>query len=365
MLKNQSDDDSEEWQDLLASRTLQKTTDQVPVTAKNRTARSWQIMTGCLLVALTMFAIVIEKRPISSDKQSTNSNHHVELTCPPQVSHQQSENDINGTFEEMYMDSTQQIAANLTAYLDTFRNRKYDAWGKSYNSVKEGMHHWKSRRFPTNLKNGDTIYESACGIGLNLFMTAEILQENGLSDITVYGNEYVQESSDLSNRILDEMMPTVNSHKGSVCTGDSTDLHFVPNNAFDLVFTGYIAPMLDPLHLDIDTDESLSHYRKLCKAEQGDWKGKLLSAIAQQKQEDWYGSWVGEMVRIAKPGAPVIVEQVSAPYCKLVSGWGGVDRSFWKQAVAKYNWDVDVDSIESEADVLFTKRYHIFMRKNV
>ena len=34
-----------------------------------------------------------------------------------------------------------------------------------------------------------------------------------------------------------------------------------------------------------------------------------------QRQRDWYGKWVEEMARIAKPGVPVIVEQVSAPYC--------------------------------------------------
>jgi hypothetical protein len=37
--------------------------------------------------------------------------------------------------------------------------------------------------------------------------------------------------------------------------------------------------------------------------------------MAQEAQNDWYGQWIAEMARIAKPGVPVIIEQVSSPYC--------------------------------------------------
>jgi hypothetical protein len=43
--------------------------------------------------------------------------------------------------------------------------------------------------------------------------------------------------------------------------------------------------------------------------------GNYLWGVMVQKQTDWYGKWVGEMARIAKPGVPVIIEQVSLPYC--------------------------------------------------
>ena len=94
-------------------------------------------------------------------------------------------------------------------------------------------------------------------------------------------------------------------------------------------------------------------------------ESKKLAEIAQQKQEDWFGLWVSEMVRIAKPGKPVIIEQVSPPYCNDVDDWGGVSRNFWKAGVNNYGWDIDPSSIDIAADKVFgSGRYHVFMRKN-
>jgi hypothetical protein len=88
--------------------------------------------------------------------------------------------------------------------------------------------------------------------------------------------------------------------------------------------------------------------------------------LAQQAQKDWYGAWVGEMARIAKPGKPVIVEQVSPPYCMAFFDWGGVAKDFWYYAAKEntYNWDIDPESIVVEDDTIFLARYHVFMRKN-
>lgn len=49
--------------------------------------------------------------------------------------------------------------------------------------------------------------------------------------------------------------------------------------------------------------------------------------------------------------------------CDAIFDWGGVAQDFWKGAVKTYGWDVDKSSIEMEADTLFRKRYHVFMRK--
>lgn len=70
------------------------------------------------------------------------------------------------------------------------------------------------------------------------------------------------------------------------------------------------------------------------------------------------------MVRIAKPGKAVIVEQVSHPYCDEYRDWGGVAKEWWKPAIEQYGWDVDPASIIMEKDEIFTNRYHVFMRKN-
>ena len=91
------------------------------------------------------------------------------------------------------------------------------------------------------------MYESACGIGLNLYSNLEILQEDsGITNITIYGNEYIKESVDDGNLMLDALLEAQEldgappNHKGMICHGDSTDLEHVPANAFDIVFTGYI-----------------------------------------------------------------------------------------------------------------------------
>ena len=64
------------------------------------------------------------------------------------------------------------------------------------------------------------------------------------------------------------------------------------------------------------------------------------------------------MIRIAKPGAPIIVEQVSYPFCEAQFDWGGVGQDFWASVE-----NIDPSTIEFEDDRLFRKRYHVFMRK--
>jgi hypothetical protein len=88
----------------------------------------------------------------------------------------------------------------------------------------------------------------------------------------------------------------------------------------------------------------------------------------QQKQEDWYGRWVYEMVRIAKPGVPIIIEQVSSTPCMAgFDYWGGVSKDYWKKHAETntYNWNVDPESIEIMDNVIFQARYDVFMLKKM
>lgn len=278
-------------------------------------------------------------------------------------------NDSGESFEETYAVVSRNITTDKNEFLKTFRTESYDGWGKSYNDMKEGMTHFKSKFFGPYLKPGMKMYESACGIGLNLLMTLEILQELQMGvGITVYGNEYVQESVEISEVVLGEGVIPAGNHRGVICTGDSTNLSHVPSNSFDLVYTGYITPILDPLDIDPDCDNG--KYEDICESvnneQKDDWMAQKIWEMAQERQRDWYGKWVGEMARIAKPGAPVIVEQVSHSYCRNLADWGGVDKKFWKEAAAKnsYNWNIDPKSIETERDSLHLKRYHVFMLKN-
>ena len=160
--------------------------------------------------------------------------------CPQRRDIGVADNYIEETFTHDYANVSQQIPTNVTEWLQEFRTDEFDNWGHSYDYVKNHSYAFKSKYYPPNLKNGDTIYESACGVGLNLYMTLEILKEvKGIEELVVYGNEYVPESVTKSKNLFDSA-PPASSQRGLICQGDSTHLHFVPSDSFDLVYTGYI-----------------------------------------------------------------------------------------------------------------------------
>jgi SAM-dependent methyltransferase len=278
------------------------------------------------------------------------------------------------------------LLQNTSAYLSVFHGVEYNEMSfYSYDSVKESMFHWKNTQFGDYLQDGDVIYESGCGIGLNLVLTLEILSEaRGIQNLRVYGNDYFAESIRIARELMQPpthqgqetpgILSSTNGKLGTLCRADSAKLHeFVPVNTFDLVFTGYITPLQDALQLNLSTPEDLDReYRVICQAEKDTTDNNepttrttpSRAADMQRRQEDWFGTLVSEMIRIAKPGAPVIVEQVSYPYCEAFLDGGGVALDFWKIAVERYQWDVNVDSIEFENDSIIKSRYHVAMRKN-
>lgn len=311
--------------------------------------------------------------PHSTSRGENDNAVSISYSCPTTVEEPENlQGATTGTTTTTYDLSPHQklVFQNTTAYLSVFRTMEYDERqpraGISYNRVKAGMYEWKTSRFAQNLKDGDKIYESASGIGLNLVMTLEILQEAdaGIENLVVYGNDYSADSIRVAKELLIQqggILSPMHGQLGTFCRADSTKLHeFVPPNAFDLVFTGYITPTMDPLQLNLATQDDLDReYRSICEEQ------TTRAADMQRRQEDWFGAWVDEMIRIAKPGAPVIVEQVSHPYCEALFDGGGVSQDFWRVAVDRYDWDVDIDSIAFENDVIVNERYHVFMRKNV
>lgn len=283
------------------------------------------------------------------------------FTCPA-VQSTNTTYDGGEDFEDVYAKISRNITTSKKEFLETFRETPYDGWSATYTATKAIIVSFKSKYFVPNLKPGMKIYESAFGIGLNLFMTLEVLQEfTNTLGITVYGNEYVPESVEKANFILGEGVIPLGNQKGVLCAGDSMNLSHVPSNSFDLVYTGYITPHQNTLDIDEDDDDK---WDQICDgASKHQWMAEKLKTISTQRQEDWYGKWVGEMARIAKPGAPVIVEEVSQPFCVVKTDWDGVSRSFWHDAAKKntYDWNIDPESIEM-MDHRKT-RYCVFMRK--
>jgi hypothetical protein len=121
--------------------------------------------------------------------------------------------------------------------------------------------------------------------------------------------------------------------------------------------------LFDPLGIEGQySGELLAFYRGLCK--DTDLKSAKLLELAQERQEDHVGQWIKEMIRIAKPGKPVIVELVSPHVCEPNDLMGLVPQNFWKSAVDKYELNVDPASIVIETSKLMDWRYNVFMQKN-
>jgi hypothetical protein len=271
----------------------------------------------------------------------------------------------------------------LTFYKNSFRTMEYMDWNKTYNEVKEGMKEWKSSKYLPNLKRtGSSIFECSCGIGLNLLLTLEILQDVGhVRDLHLYGTDYSMYAAITSNMLLDSILQEATlvsgGKRGAVCTADSTQLSFIPDNSFDLVFTSHILPIPNPWELDTTTiynnSQLMERRREICHLKDTDWKSAILYQLAQDRQEELYGRWVNEMIRIAKPGMVIAIEQITDPtFClndtnaiSNISWSGGVSQSFWRNGIERYNWNIDPTSIEIETDTLFPNQhhYHVMMKK--
>lgn len=374
-IEEEEDVDSEERVSFLENNVAGSRRIGVLEIERGKNKRSWRpslLMIVSITLALCTTIIFVYGRSDRWNDVKVDDDYF--FSCPV-FKNQDVTNESHENFEDIYVKVSQNITTDKNEFLKTFRTEGYDGWGKTYNEMKEGMTPFKTKFFRPYLRTGMKMYESACGIGLNLLMTLEILNELENNDdkvglgteITVYGNEYVKESVKRSEMVLAEGVIPAGNHRGVICTGDSTNLSHVPSNAFDLVYTGYITPIQDPL--DIDPADETWKYHNICKSledkNKNDWKGQKLWDLVVERQHDWYGKWVREMARIAKPGAPVIVEQVSMSYCTYEGDWGGVDESFWFEAAAEnsYKWNIDPNSIEIMIDVLHTKRYHVFMLK--
>ena len=64
----------------------------------------------------------------------------------------------------------------------------------------------------SSLQSGDSFFEVACGHGFNQLLTAEILKEEmNITDLNIYGIEYVPSSVDAANQILNVALEQLGS----------------------------------------------------------------------------------------------------------------------------------------------------------
>lgn len=174
----------------------------------------------------------------NSSRGSSRSNLHTRFSrkSPSQIScPTESITARNGNDMEDYQAQELENANDFD--LEKLKLASYDGWNGNFHERKKDVYNWKRDHF-ASLKAGDKIYESACGRGLNLLMTLEILMETkNVGNIIVYGNDYLDHSVKIANQVLLKALENEN-HLGSICQGDSSNLQHVPSDFFDLVFTG-------------------------------------------------------------------------------------------------------------------------------
>jgi hypothetical protein len=240
---------------------------------------------------ISSHAASISASPAAAQLLHVPVNDYHSYTCPTTSSTNtttpvQDESAINFDpvrFNNHYLKEDSHVR-DLEDFVTHYRQLPYDDWGQSYEHMKNGMTPWKQQTIVPQVlhklhhmdhNNDDdmvtttfTIYESAIGMGLNALMTVELIQQaveeelqqqkqqHQQLQLQVYGNEYLVSSTQRANAFLDRMWPDISTfstptfekvpspsiqvHKGTICTGDSTNLTFVPSNSFDLVYTGYI-----------------------------------------------------------------------------------------------------------------------------
>ena len=289
----QSDDADHECESLINNH--QKSHYAVPTRAlrkskffgKNTRITSSGKMLFVMMAVTITFLVIMTRRslPLSDSSLKKCSFGTTSHLCP--CDNRSVESEVPEGRHQGYATSNTQIEGNVEKYLDVYQDVKYDDWGRSYREVRRSMMNWKELVLG-NLESNALIYESACGIGMNLFMTLDVAEGLGLSNLTIFGAR---------------------------CRSNSISLDYIPPDTFDLVFTGYITPLSNPLELEYDESVEFGPYGLyigFC-ADKHNNSAVLLKRKAQQRQDKWFSRCVGQMARIAKPGAPIVIEQVSPP----------------------------------------------------
>ena len=250
-------------------------------------------------------------------------------------------------------------------YTEGFRNSLHGGHHMDFSTYKNMATDFRAHIFGNELKDGDIIYEGAGAEGMNLLMTLEILhEERGIKNLVAYGHDYLNEFVSVANTLWDEQSKANGDWLkfGRYCQGDSTKLHFVPSDSFDLAYT-YVDVLIDGQGIfdnDVGDDERCDRMKSLCESD--DPKDIAIVEKDQLMQEDWHAQWVTEMIRIVKPGKLVVIENVCLPLCLGETPWGGVDLDWWSRAAKQYEWDVDLESMQLYQS-WFGDAYTVTMRK--
>uniref|UniRef100_A0A7S2U5Y6 Uncharacterized protein n=1 Tax=Attheya septentrionalis TaxID=420275 RepID=A0A7S2U5Y6_9STRA len=376
------------------------------LTAKERVLYS-RLLKGCCVCITVLFIVAVllgvqgiedkEWTELEAEDElqvpilETNDGYRI-YSCPTIRS--KAENDV-GVALDHYKRGAQDLAdyfylRRQQAHIP-FQDIRYDGYPVSFTSMKETLRPWKVKYFCPYLKSGDSIYESASGSGMNLLLTLQILKlECNIHDLTIAGNDYIEQNVKNSIYLHSVIEPSM-SRSSFFCVADSASSStehnhnpfaisgHVPEKSFHLVYTGYIEPIIDPIGITGADDnlplldQTLYIVDMLCDFDnihtkmESWWAAQRIATEYQQAQEEWFAKWVHELIRIAKPGAPILIENVPPRLCSHFTDYtSGVAKDFWTRGVETYGWDVDVDSIQTvDMESPFQFRYSVFMKRTL
>lgn len=208
-------------------------------------------------------------------------------------------------------------------------------WGVSYEAYRDGF--VRAVAGGMALEAGDAVYESAVGAGWLL---------RGLDETLGLPLRYA------GNDVLADALVDARKHcDGAFCVGDSMNLTWVAEDAFDAVLCGYV--------------------------EAG-------AAATPEAEAAVTATWVAQMAKRARPGGLVFVGNVRQPretedaaaglYLRPPPGDGRgerVDPAWWRARAADdaHGWRVDPDTVriaplaDPRLVAAWGPRYSVFMRR--
>ena len=129
-------------------------------------------------------------------------------------------------------------------------------------------------------------------------------------------------------------------------------------------------PLEDPLGFGGSPADRADRYQSTCRLggvrnEENDIPFKTTAQEAQEAQEQLTVKWVTDMMRVARPGGLIVIENLSVPYCESPDDLGGVSQDWWSTVVQEHEeaWQVDPTSLHMKIDGLRSWRYHVAMRR--
>lgn len=313
--------------------------------------------------------------PSSSTTHHNTQHHHQEGRFYIGHDDEQSSSYRNRIFDTGYDKGRTTMQAldsmPMTPYgsKTTTATAKNSATSLTYERYKQAVYHTKADVYGRSLHSGDAVYVTAGGT-LDFFATLQIAsQTHGVQDVHVYGHESDPAIVDWAQRLWQD--PDVSAAAGravygNVCRAPSETTHtyapwsWVPSGLFDVVVHPFI-------NEDVDDHVVSSMMLAACRSSltaQNDRRRQGQRSMPPpsphhrilQQPQDPVNVLLQEMLRLAKPGATVVLEGIFMSSWRKKGIYNGCANTkntvevsqlnkYWSTTAHRYGWAVDPASI--------------------